>query len=94
MNLNIIKKLFAPLAVIAFALAGCSSWTDTNAKNTDDLTESEYDSAYFKALRAYKKSDHAVTFGWFGNWTGKGVSLENTMKGLPDSVDFVSMWGG
>lgn len=94
MNLNIIKNILAPFALTGLLLAGCSSWTDTRIKDADDLTNPNSDHAYFEALKAYKKSDHAVTFGWFGNWTGKGVSLENSMKGLPDSVDFVSMWGG
>ena len=40
-----------------------------------------------------KKSDHPVAFGWYGNWTGTGASYENSLKGLPDSVDFVSLWG-
>ncbi len=94
MNLNIIKNILAPYALIGLFLASCSSWTDMRIKDADDLTQSANNDAYFEALRAYKKSDHSVTFGWFGNWSGKGVSLENTMKGLPDSVDFVSMWGG
>ena len=40
-----------------------------------------------------KKSDHPKTFGWFGNWTGEGASLVNSMAGIPDSVDVVSIWG-
>lgn len=34
-----------------------------------------------------------VAFGYYGNWTGTGASYENSLKGLPDSVDFVSLWG-
>lgn len=94
MNFNIIKNILTPFILIVFFLVGCNSWTDMDIKDPDNLTESNKSDAYYEALRAYKKTDHAVTFGWFGNWTGKGVSLENTMKGLPDSVDFVSMWGG
>ena len=44
-------------------------------------------------MRAYKKSDHPKAFGWFGNWTGEGASLVNSMAGIPDSVDIVSIWG-
>lgn len=51
------------------------------------------DEAYYEALRAYKKSDHAIAFGWYGNWTGVGAGLENCLAGLPDSVDIVSIWG-
>ncbi|RNC64315.1 glycoside hydrolase family 18 [Proteiniphilum sp. X52] len=49
---------------------------------------------YYAKLRAYKESDHAVSFCWFSEWTGTGASLQNTMQGLPDSIDIVSMWGG
>ena len=31
-------------------------------------------------------------FGWFGNWAGEGGSMGNSLMGLPDSVDFVSLW--
>lgn len=58
--------------------------------NLVDATRSE---AYYASLRAYKKSDHPVSFGWFGNWVGSGANLENSLRGLPDSVDFVSIWG-
>lgn len=94
MNIKSIKNIIAPITLLVLFLTSCTNWTEVEVKGADNLKEPNKDSAYYEALRAYKKTDHAVTFGWFGNWTGKGVSLENTMKGLPDSVDFVSMWGG
>lgn len=75
-------------------LVGCQKWTDTKIKEPLDLTTIEKSEAYYEALRNYKLSDkHSVAFGWFGNWVGTGTSMENSLMGLPDSVDFVSLWG-
>ena len=90
------KKIFVYMLAFVAALgslASCDDWTDTEIKNPTDLTHSNKSEAYYKQLRDYKKSDHEVAFGWFGNWVGAGLSLENTLAGLPDSVDFVSIWG-
>lgn len=84
--------MFALVMMLGF-VASCSDWTDTEIKNPTDLTHTNKSEAYYKQLREYKKSDHEVAFGWFGNWVGAGLSLENTLQGLPDSVDFVSIWG-
>lgn len=62
-------------------------------KGSGDLTKTDRDAAYYERLKEYKASDHEVAFGWFGNWTGNGAKLENCLMGLPDSVDFVSIWG-
>ena len=90
------KKLNKALLALfggLFTLAACSDATDMELKNPADLTRSNKSEAYYAKLREYKKSDHQKAFGWFGNWTGAGVSLENSLQGLPDSVDFVSLWG-
>lgn len=84
--------MFAFVAALT-SLASCDDWTDTEIKNPADLTHSNKTEAYYQQLREYKKTDHQVAFGWFGNWTGTGLSLENSLAGLPDSVDFVSIWG-
>lgn len=77
--------------VASMAMAACD--TDVEIKNPTNLTEPARTPEYYEALRAYKKTDHPVAFGWFGNWVGAGASLENSLRGLPDSVDFVSIWG-
>lgn len=62
------------------------------AQSEDDLMPSER--AYYRKLREeYRTSPHVKGFGWFGNWTGKGTNEQNYLKCLPDSVDFVSLWG-
>ena len=81
------KKLNKALLALfggLFTLAACSDATDMELKNPADLTRSNKSEAYYAKLREYKKSDHQKAFGWFGNWTGAGVSLENSLQGLPD----------
>ena len=86
------KKKILNLGILAFAaalVAGCSDWTEAEPNNYFEPRPAEY----YEQLREWKKTDHSVTFGWFGNWTGQGASPVNCLMGLPDSVDFVSMWG-
>ncbi|MCD8072818.1 MAG: glycoside hydrolase family 18 [Alistipes sp.] len=86
------KKKILSFGLLSFACllaVGCSDWTDTERKGFFEPRPDEY----YQVLREWKKTDHSVTFGWFGNWTGQGASLVNCLMGLPDSVDFVSMWG-
>lgn len=62
------------------------------AQTEADLTPKQRE--YFKKLREeYRPSPHVKGFGWYGNWTGKGTNAQNYLKMLPDSVDFVSLWG-
>ncbi len=86
------RRILLNISVVLIAVASifsCSDWTQVEAENFyEPLPES-----YYENLRAYKKSDHAIMFGWFGNWTGQGASLSGSLMGLPDSVDFVSIWG-
>ena len=89
-----IKSFIITFFAIGLGMTSCGKWTDLNVKDSEDLLHSNNTDQYYEQLRAYKKSDHPVAFGWFGNWVGKGSSLSNSMAGLPDSVDFVSMWGG
>lgn len=62
------------------------------ARSEADLMPSQRE--YYRKLREeYRPSKHVMGFGWFGNWTGKGTNEQNYLKCLPDSVDFVSLWG-
>lgn len=86
-------KFLGGMFASVFALTACDNWLETEIMHTTDLINSNKDEAYYERLRKYKDSEHQVAFGWFGNWTGTGASYENSLKGLPDSVDFVSLWG-
>lgn len=86
-------KILLPIVGLVLCVSACSDWTDLEPKYNENMSGSIKPSEYYEQLRAYKKSDHPITFGWFGNWTGKGANLEKCMAGLPDSVDLVSIWG-
>ncbi len=89
-----INKLFLVLAGSVMMFAACEKWTTPETRNPEELVQPDRDEAYYERLRDYKsRKDHSVAFGWYGNWTGKGSSLENSLRGLPDSVDFISLWG-
>lgn len=77
------------IALLAGTFVGCSDWTEPTGKNFFETPSDEY----YANLRAYKNTDHQIAFGWFGGWTGKGASMVSSLMGLPDSVDFVSIWG-
>ncbi len=103
-----LSKIFYA-GVAALALFSCSQWTETereilpnqeglirrvpflDAKSETDLPPSLR--KHYEAIREYRKTDHVLGFGWFGNWTAKGADPNAYLKGLPDSVDFVSLWG-
>ena len=74
---------------ISAGLTSCSDWTDTEA---EVFPESPTSDEYYASLRAFKKTEHQVSFGWFGGWSGKGAYMKNSLAGIPDSVDIVSIW--
>lgn len=88
------KKSMLALTAGLLALASCSKWTETEVKNPTILTGSNKSAQYYENLRAYKASDHEITFGWFSGWTGTGSSPQGLLAGLPDSMDVISLWGG
>jgi len=85
---RLLYVMFSMLSGILFV--NCSDWTEPEAKDFFELPSE----SYYESLRAYKKSHHQIAFGWYGNWTGNGASLVNSLKGIPDSVDVVSLWEG
>ncbi len=70
-------------------LIGCNDWTEPEAKT---FPESIVSDEYYASLRAYKKTDHQVAFGWFGGWSGEGAFMKSSLAGVPDSVDIISIW--
>lgn len=101
-------KYITILTVLSL-ICSCADWTkvekldnDThnNLKRLIPLLEVQDSSqltpsarAYYQSIRRYKQTPHVKGFGWFGNWTAKGDNPQNYLKALPDSVDFVSLWG-
>lgn len=91
---SIIKlSLFSALSLFAFVR--CSDWTQAEALEYDfPLTESTHDEEYYKNLRAYKADkNHVKAFAWYSDWTSTGTDIYGRLVSMPDSMDFVSMWG-
>lgn len=93
---QIIKNIFSGALVAASVLSvACSEWNEPEIKVIQSLTEPniEKDETYWKNLRAYKKSDHAIAFGWFGFWNGGTTKTSGALRNAPDSMDIISIWG-
>lgn len=70
----------------------CDDWTETEAK-VFDKGDGKSDE-YYANLRKWKaETQHDMAFGWYGFWSGEGVSLKSSMRGLPDSIHHISVWG-
>lgn len=92
---NTISAVFILLFFMSTFMSSCSKWTETEAVSFQDHTTKPHKSEeYYANLRAYKKSDHQIMFGWFGDWYGGegNAALAASLRGLPDSVDLVSIW--
>lgn len=76
----------------AFALAG-TLYSCTDVENLEIQTPYTYSDQYYENLRAYKASDHQISFMWFSDYTSSH-SLGIRFMGLPDSLDICSLWGG
>lgn len=82
--------LLAAAMISSMTATSCSEWVEPEAEN---YFEPKSD-GYRQNIKDYLNSPHKVMFGWFGNWGGKSVngSQQYALTGLPDSVDFVSLW--
>lgn len=100
------KIVYIGLAGLAavFALSACSDWVNPEANNYEPAGPegSSHSEEYYAALREWKASrtvdengvpNRSVTFGWFSDWSAVGSNMANQLMGLPDSVDFISIWG-
>lgn len=77
-----------------FLLTSCNDWVNAEPNFDENLTEPAKSPEYYAQLRAWKKTDHALSFGWYGGATGLGASMASCFSGLPDSTDLVSIWSG
>lgn len=94
------KILYRTLIFILFAVmtVGC----DTEALPLEIQKLKSYDEQYYENLRAYKQSDHTLSFVWYAAYAPlEGVSgykdpasWGERLIGLPDSIDIVSLWMG
>lgn len=89
MKRNIIAIIFAAAAVMG--AQSCKKATTPEALNLQPAYK--YTDAYYQALRDYKKSDHAISYIFFGDY-GTPYSCAFRFAGIPDSMDVVNLWGG
>lgn len=87
---NTLNKLVI-FVLVTISMVACDKFTEV--KNLDLQVPKIGTEAYYQNLRAYKQSDHAVAFGWFGGWTAQGPDKSHYLASLPDSIDFISLWG-
>ncbi|MCM1292469.1 MAG: glycoside hydrolase family 18 [Bacteroides sp.] len=76
----------AALITVPAVITSCDDWTEPKA---EDFYQPQTP-GYKNNLKDYFASPHKVMFGWFGSWTG--TAKANSLVGLPDSTDFVSLW--
>ena len=83
------SKIFIVVLPLLF-IAGCSKWMTPEPKQFDsELTGTDKDEAYYEALRAFKASDHKISFGWLDGWdvVAGSASLASSLSFVPDSMD-------
>ena len=94
---SIFKKIIFSFILLVVCVS-CDDWTTSeeeifvdNVNNSSNIVKTE---EYWQNLRAYKRSDHRLAFGWFGYWSGgTGASTRSTLSSAPDSVDIFSVFG-
>src|SRR5215467_10382024 len=97
---NISSATFRVLCCL-LVVAGCKKQnTPTALSIQNPVTHTD---EYYANLRAYKKTDHQIFYGWsaaYGNKEGvvadykQSASWGEHIAGLPDSLDFCSLWSG
>lgn len=84
-----LKSIFlaaAALITVPTVITSCDDWTEVEPEDYYQAPTEGYNNN----LKDYFASPHKVMFGWFGNWGG--TLQKNSLTGLPDSTDFVSLW--
>lgn len=75
-------------------MQACDDWTMPEANIIQNLDGTPKSEEYYRKLRAYKKTDHQIAFGWFGFWNGgTSTSARGSLRSAPDSMDIISIWG-
>lgn len=91
---------------MALTFIGCDKWTEVEILDGYDPAQGDMflerkqtgdQDEYWENIRAFKKSDHAISFGWYASWTPPENDAfgetANSLIGLPDSMDMVTLWG-
>ncbi|MEG1400980.1 glycoside hydrolase family 18 [Bacteroides sp.] len=94
-------KLFQNIFLTLLFIVVCSSCEDWNTPENIKIQDMENNSGlhektpeYWEKIRAYKRSDHQLAFGWFGYWDGGTAAFtRGSLASAPDSVDIFSVFG-
>ena len=90
---NSIKHFLLPL-VCGIAFISCEKQTTpepVQIQRPELQSPIVRDDVYYARLRAYKKTDHKLAFGWFGSWTAINPSEQSRLRSAPDSMDIISI---
>lgn len=87
--------MILPFAALLLAAVSCSDWTETEAIENTVYKPWEQDPAlwadYTAALRAYKQSEHYLSYARLHNSPAQAASEQDFMRCLPDSLDIVTL---
>lgn len=87
--------MILPFAALLLAAVSCSDWTETEAIENTVYKPWEQDPAlwadYTAALRAYKQSEHYLSYARLYNSPAQAASEQDFMRCLPDSLDIVTL---
>ena len=90
---NSIKHFLLPL-VCGIAFISCEKQTTpepVQIQRPELQSPIVRDDVYYARLRAYKKTDHKLAFGWFGSWTAINPSEQSPMELIFDITAYGSL---
>lgn len=95
MNKMIKDKIIIIVSGLLVAFASCSDWTETESV---DLIEADIEkdnpelyARYLANLRAYRDTNHKITYAWFDNMKDAPKSRGEQISAIPDSIDIVNL---
>jgi hypothetical protein len=97
------RKLRSPFLIVIIILVFISCKKQNTAEALSIQKPFVKTPEYYANLRAYKKTKHQIFYGWYAAYANKeGVVAEykkspsygEHIAGLPDSLDFCSLWPG
>ena len=90
-----IYRMILPFAALLLAAVSCSDWTEMETVDNTVSKPWEQDPAlwadYTAALRAYKQSEHYLSYARLYNSPAQATSEQDFMRCLPDSLDIVTL---
>lgn len=87
--------MILPFAALLLAAVSCSDWTEMETVDNTVCKPWEQDPTlwadYTAALRAYKQSEHYLSYARLYNSPAQATSEQDFMRCLPDSLDIVTL---